>query len=307
MKNIVFIINGAKKPNKKLKKILDFFSNSSFFHKVDIKTTQYRGHAEKIASQYSLSFDYIIAVGGDGTLNEIINGINLNANIIVGLLPYGTGNDFARGQKLIFDGQFLFELIKNDCYRSIDIGRIKGLCQKSDLNRRFVNVADIGLGGYVTHNMMKNKNRFTSGHLKYALAILKGIVQYKKSELVIEGDYNFRGKVLTLAVCNSPYFGSGLCIAPNANVENRTLQVTRIGDVSLIDYFKNLGKIKKGILIEHPEIHYATIQKIEVRHTAKPSPVEVDGEFIGYTPVDIEVLSDTLKFLLPQQLVNYGT
>ena len=299
MKSIIFIINGAKKRNKKLKEILDFFSHSSFFHKVEIQTTEYRGHAEKIASETSSTFDYLIAVGGDGTLNEVINGVDLNSNIVVGLLPYGTGNDFARGQKLKFDGHFLFELIKNNSYKTVDIGFIKGLAKAPGLNRRFVNVADIGLGGFVTQKMMKNKNRFIPGKLKYAYAILNGMIQYSKTELVIEGDYNFKGKVLTLAVCNGPYFGSGLCIAPNANVQNKALNVTCIGNVSLIDYFKNLRKLKKGILLKHPEIDYSSIKKINVYHSDKVSPVEVDGEFIGYTPVSIELLQDNLKFILP--------
>ena len=299
MKSIIFIINGAKKRNKKLKAILNFFSSSSSFSKVETKITQYRGHAEKIARESSHKFDYLIAVGGDGTLNEVINGIDLKSNIIVGLLPYGTGNDFARGQRLRFDGHFLFELIKNDSYKNIDIGLVRGYFEESYLSRRFINIADIGLGGFVTQKMMKNRNFLISSNLKYALAIFQGMVQYSKTELVIEGDYNYQGKVLTLAICNGPYFGNGLCIAPKANVRNRVLNITCIGNVSLIDYFNNLRKIKKGMLLEHIKINYTSIQKISVNHTQKASPVEVDGEFIGYTPISIEILNDKLKFLHP--------
>ena len=299
MKSIIFIINGAKKHNKKLTSILSFFQDSTLFNKVEISLTQYRGHAEEIAKNNSAKFDYIIAVGGDGTLNEVINGIEFTSNVIVGLLPYGTGNDFSRGQKLQLDAQFLFNLIKNESYKEIDIGMVKHNFEANTINRRFINIADIGLGGFVTQKMMNQKSKLLSGKMKYAIAILKGIIEYTKPEIIVEGDYKFKGKVLTLAICNSSFFGYGLCISPMANILDKVLNVTCIGNVSLMDYFKNLGKIKKGLLLKHPKIDYSTIQSIQVSHTMKPCPIEVDGEFVGYTPVEIKILPKTLKFLLP--------
>lgn len=297
MKSIIFIINGAKKRNKKLNTILEFFSNSAFFSKLEVKVTKYHGHAENISKENCFKFDYMIAVGGDGTLNEVINGVDFKSDIIVGLLPYGTANDFSRGQKLQFDARFLFNLIKSNSYKNIDVGLIKGNIKEA--SRRFINVADIGLGGFVTQKILKNRNRFLSGNLKYAIAILNGMMRYSKGELIISGDYNFQGKILTLAVCNGPCFGNGLYISPEANIQNRSLNVTSIGNVSLIDYFRNLRKIKRGVPLEHPEINYTSIKKLNVYHTEKASPVEVDGEFMGYTPVSIELLQDKLKFLLP--------
>lgn len=300
MKSINFIINGSKKSSAKLNAILDFFSNSPFFSKVEISLTQYPRHAEKIAKAHSFIFDYLIAVGGDGTLNEVINGVDLSSKTIVGLLPYGTGNDFSRGQNLKLDGQFLFDLIKNESYKEIYIGIIKNNFEDLTVNRRFINIADIGLGGFVTQKMINQKSKLLSGKLKYAIAILKGIVQYKKSEIVVEGDFNYRGKVLTLAICNSTHFGYGLCISPKADIQDKRLNITCIGNVSLWDYLKNLRKIKKGELIKHPEIEYSTIQNIKVYHTSIPIPIEVDGEFIGHTPVEIELHPKKLKFLLPK-------
>jgi YegS/Rv2252/BmrU family lipid kinase len=299
VKRIIFIINGTKTHTKKLTEVLYFFSNSTFFSKVEVSVTQYRGHAKKIANESTSKFDYLIAVGGDGTLNEVINGINFSSKIIVGLLPFGTGNDFSRGQKLQLDAHFLFDLIKKNSYKNIDIGLVKGYDKESSINRRFINIADIGLGGYVSQKMMKNTNKYLSGKIKYALAILKGIILYSKPELKVEGDYNFQGRVLSLAICNGSFFGYGLCIAPEANIQNRSLNITCIGNVSLIDYFKNLRKIKKGELITHPEIKYSSIQKMHINHTVKACPIEVDGEFIGYTPVSIQMLPEKIKFLLP--------
>jgi len=261
--------------------------------------THYSGHAEELAKNNSAKFDYIIAVGGDGTLNEVINGIDFTSNVIVGLLPYGTGNDFSRGQKLQLNAQFLFDLIKNESYKEIDIGIVKTNFEANANNRRFINIADIGLGGFVTQEMMTSKGNMFSGKLTYAKAIFKGMIQYSKPEIIVEGDYKFKGKVLTLAICNSSFFGYGLCISPNANIQDKVLNVTCIGNVSLMDYFKNLGKIKKGVLLKHPKIDYSTIQSIQVSHTMKPCPIEVDGEFVGYTPVEIKLLPKTLKFLLP--------
>lgn len=299
MKSIIFIVNGAKRQSKKLISILDFFSNSTFFSKVEISLTQYPGHAKEIANINSINFDYIIAVGGDGTLNEVINGIDLTSKIVVGLLPYGTANDFSRGQKLKFDAQFLFNLIKNDSFKTIDIGLVKSPDKVESINRRFINIADIGLGGFVTQEILKNKNKYLSGKIKYTQAILNGMIQYSKPEIKVVGDYNYQGKVLTLAVCNGRYFGYGLCISPMANIQDKSLNITCIGNVSLMDYFKNLGKIKRGEIINHPEVNYSDMKSIDVFHNDKSCPIEVDGEFIGYTPVSIQILPQKLKFLLP--------
>ena len=299
MKSLIFIVNGAKKPNKKLTEIFNFFTNSTFFDKVEFVFTQYPGHATKVASENSTKFDYIVAVGGDGTLNEVINGIDLNSKVKIGLLPYGTGNDFARGQKLQLNAQFLFELITTNSFKNIDIGFIKSLDVESTLKRRFINIADIGLGGFVTQHILKNNNTFISGKLKYVQAIIIGMLKYSRAAINVDGDYKFQGKILTLAICNGKFFGYGMCISPMANVQDNTLNITRIGDVSLLDYLKNLGKLKRGKLIEHPEVDYKTIQNINVYHQDKPCPIEVDGEFIGYTPVNIQVLAQKVKFLLP--------
>ncbi|MEJ2112895.1 MAG: diacylglycerol kinase family lipid kinase [Flavobacteriaceae bacterium] len=299
MKRILFIVNGAKKQHKKLKTVLDFFSDQDFFDDVEIILTKCSGHAITIAKENNSKFDYIIAVGGDGTLNEVVNGIDFSSNVIIGLLPYGTGNDFSRGQGLKFDAHFLFNLIKNDSYKNIDIGVVTSLKNATSINRYFINIADIGLGGFVTQTILKHKTRLLSGKVKYALAILQGMIQYTKPEISVEGDFKFTGKLLTLAVCNGQFFGYGLCIAPKANIQDNQLNITCIGNVSLIDYFKNLGKIKRGEVIDHPEVNYTTINKIHVYHNNMPCPIEIDGEFIGYTPVRIEILPKKLKFLLP--------
>jgi len=299
LKRILFIVNRAKKKSKKLQTVLDFFSNQDYFSIVEVVLTNYSGHATIIAREHNSKFEYIIAVGGDGTLNEVINGIDLSSKVIVGLLPYGTGNDFSRGQRLQFDAHFLFNLIKNENYKNIDIGLVKNIDMETTINRRFINIADIGLGGFVTQKILKHKTKLLSGKMKYALAILQGMIQYAKPEIRVEGDFMFSGKILTLAVCNGQYFGYGLCIAPKANIQDNVLNITCIGNVYLLDYFKNLGKIKRGEVIKHPQIQYNIIKSINVHHINEPCPIEIDGEFIGYTPVRIQLLPQKLKFLLP--------
>ncbi len=299
MKRIIFIVNGSKKQNKKLIDIFDVFSKSTFFSKVEVVLTQYPGHAKELASENVSKFDYMIAVGGDGTLNEVINGVDLSSNLKIGLLPYGTGNDFSRGQNLQLNAHFLLNLIKEDRYKCIDLGLVKGLDDMVSIHRRFINIADIGLGGFVSQTIFKNNTKFISGKIKYAQAILKGMVQFSKPILKVEGDFKYLGKILTLAVCNSNYFGYGLCIAPEANIQDKSLNITCIGNVSLWDYFRNIGNIKKGKIINHSEVNYTTIKSIDVFHVNEPCPIECDGEFIGYTPVTIQILPQQLKFLLP--------
>jgi diacylglycerol kinase family enzyme len=103
-----------------------------------------------------------------------------------------------------------------------------------------------------------------------------------------------------MAVANGRYFGNALCVAPDARLADGKFQITLFGDLSVWDYLKNLGKLKKGVRIDHPEVTYHNAEEVLLESTV-PCPIEADGEFVGLTPATVRVLPAAICFLMPPE------
>ena len=209
--------------------------------------------------------DYLVAIGGDGMLNEVINGYMnsdeaLRENVTVGLLPYGTGNDFSKTIGMRNDIEQLAGLIENDQTQPVDIGEVQYKSHEGVTKTRYyINITDIGIGGLVVKTVNQS-SKFLGPDLTYKKAILQAFFTYKHAKVRLTSDsFQWEGPILCLCMANGRYFGSGMCIAPQADVSNGKIQLVIFGNVSLMDYLKNMSKIKKGEILEHPEIHYEQI------------------------------------------------
>ncbi|GAB4126673.1 MAG: diacylglycerol kinase family lipid kinase [Ignavibacteriales bacterium] len=248
--------------------------------------------------------DYIIAVGGDGTLHEVINGImnsplNRRKHIIAGILPTGSGNDFARTLKIKSDINSLIKSLTNNEHILVDIGKIS--LNNSDgakTIKYFINIAEIGLGAEVV-KIVNSGSKKLNPTLNFFVASIKSFLTYKKKKIrVTSENFNYEGNVLVMCFANGKYFGSGLQIAPHAIVNDGKLAVFLAGNVGLLDYLKNLSKIRKGSLINHPNIHYAELSSCLVEKVDDGLLIEADGELLGKLPAYFEILKSELKFLV---------
>ena len=121
------------------------------------------------------------------------------------------------------------------------------LPKKEEIIRYFINIADAGLGGYVANTLNKSK-KLLGPNFTYFQAIIKGIIRFKKPLVNIKiGNITYEGKLMSIAICNGTTFGSGLIISPEAILDDGKFHITLLGDVTLLDYFKNLKKLKKGL------------------------------------------------------------
>lgn len=102
---------------------------------------------------------------------------------------------------------------------------------------------------------------------------------------------------MSLCMANGKFFGSGMCIAPTASLNDKLLELIIIGDVSIIDYLKNLSRVKKGLKIEHKEVFYETVKSCKIKSLEKTEcPIDMDGEFIGFTPIEVKLHSKSIFF-----------
>jgi YegS/Rv2252/BmrU family lipid kinase len=293
---IAFIINGTRKLTPEVIAVLATCENDIDFQIHQFVTTIPKEGIDFAYNCAEEKFDFIVAVGGDGTVNEVVNGMMMSDSSasILAVIPNGTGNDFYRSTKMIFDQSKFIAAIKNRNIAPIDIAKVE------TPNRKvyFVNIADVGFGGKVVE-ILEKQRRFIGGKGSYAIAILRAFISYKRPILSIRtDDFNYQGSVLMVAICNGTIFGDGLTINPFAKIDDGKLNITLLGKVKLLDYIRNLKNLKSGKVINHPEAKYLETEKIEIKVSKGKVSSELDGEFLDEGNQMISVVKGGIKILI---------
>ena len=299
---VAFILHGKLREKLKLQsQIQKFFSpqyQPVFFE------THHSGHAKDLTKRaFDEGAERVIAVGGDGLLNEVANGFmqcndKIKFSSAVGVFPKGTGNDFSKTIGVNADLLKLKDLLAKSP-TPLDLCHMHYLNeQRQSTHRHYINIADIGIGGYVSQRVNKS-SKILGANLSYAKSIITTFLTYKHRKVKITADnFSWEGKILLLVMANGKFFGSGMCIAPQAVPDDGLLQLVLLGNVSLFDYFKYLGAVRRGEIIDHPEVTYLQSKKCKIE-TIEECTIDMDGEFVGYGPVEVEVRHKVLPFLMP--------
>lgn len=295
-KKIAFIINGGCKLSDQVKQTIRRCENHSGIESHSFIT---KGPKEAIAFARMAclnSFDAVIAVGGDGTVNEVVNGIleSKRAIVTLAILAGGTANDFLRGTTLLLNHDSFIDALLTNEIKSVDVAKIESSVGISYC----MNIADIGFGGKVVE-ILDEQRRFLGGKTSYGLAILRAFIGYRRPILKIETpDFNFEGSVLMVAICNGTIFGDGLTINPYAKINDGKLNITLLGKVSFLDYIKNLRNLKSGRRINHPEAIYFETEKIAISVVEGIAVSEVDGEYLTSGNLSVSVLPHAISLLV---------
>ncbi len=296
---ISFIIKENRKREKELTSLLKQAKNLIGFSEVAVLKTEFAGHAIDLASeQVKKNSNIIIAVGGDGTLNEVLNGVLKTPykNTIIGYFPLGTANDFQKTAGEIRSVEHFINCLNNISTKKINIGKLTCYSLNEKNIRYFINIADTGLGGFIAKRITQDSKNL-GAHLTYLKHTITGFLSYKKSKVNVKIDkQDYNGKLLSIAVCNGKVFGSGLIISPNAKLNDDYFQVTLLGNVSIWDYIKNLKNLKKGNLINNENIHYYSAKSIVI-NSSSTIETEADGEYIGGGKASYELLPYSLNLL----------
>jgi YegS/Rv2252/BmrU family lipid kinase len=302
---VVFVVNNKNNRLAKLLPKLRQYCLQTDLGNVEIVSTQRRKHAIELTKQATENgCDYLVAVGGDGTLNEVINGVLLSLAKTkeyptIGLLPFGSANDFARTANITKSIEVLIHLIQTNTIQRIDLGKI--IIQKTQEIRYFINIAGIGLGAEVAQNLERTSSVLGPG-FNYFKQIIKGFFGYNKKEVrCTSNKWQWNGKLLQMAVANGRYFGNAICIAPDALLSDGQFQVVIFGDLSIWDYLKNLGKLKKGRKINLPQVKYFKTPGV-LLESNDSCGIEADGEFVDHLPARVRLLPKAISFLMPHAI-----
>lgn len=254
---------------------------------LDIRVTEYNKHAEKIARELcNDACDAVLVCGGDGSLNQAANGVfsSNNPNTPLAIWPSGTGNDFVKTLEVPQSFQELKASIEQGNFKAIDLP-----CMEWDGRKRvYLNVTDLGLGGCVAYDMMRSKRRL-GAFLTYQWLIVKNLVRFKKRSIHFNLDgKNYDARAMNFVVANAKYFGSGLGISPDSQLADGLLEVIVIGDLNIFEYLYFVPQVRKCKKLSYRKIQYYSAKKISIE-TEVPMPIDMDGEFVGFSPLVISI------------------
>ena len=263
---------------------------------VAVCTTGKAGHAAAFArSAIRQNCDYIIAAGGDGTLNEVINGVARHASEIrVGLLPLGTGNDFARSLKLPTTLAENIDILRAGETRPIDLVRVK-----SDRTRYFVNVSTGGFSGLVDEKLTPKMKRMWGplAYVRSAAAALPELHAYRTTVRFDNGE-KVRINLYNMIVANGTFVAGGLPVAPQADPADGLLDVVLIPKRSTADMVVLAAQIVLGNHLGSESILFRRTARLIVN--SRPGMwFNADGELVGNEPATFEVIPRALHFVAP--------
>ncbi|MBY0434088.1 MAG: YegS/Rv2252/BmrU family lipid kinase [Cyclobacteriaceae bacterium] len=296
---ITVILNGvARKKNLFYKKIYPALTRHFV---LDVKETAYAGHAEVLASQAAQEkMHVVLAAGGDGTFHQVVNGVLTSPNDsqpIVGLIPLGSGNDFARTCSVTPDVEQLLALLKNLRPQPTDVGEVHCTDNASrTIKRYFINECSIGMGPEVLRRILKSRGSF-GAELTYLTSILTTFISHKPQEVFCSTPHwQWSGVARVLAIANGTSFGHALYIAPDAKPDDGIFNAFAASNVPLIKFLLYLQTIKSKKKIQDNRILYQTLTQAQLT-SPQQCPLEADGELIGFLPATVSVASKKILFL----------
>jgi diacylglycerol kinase (ATP) len=291
---------GVKKGTKDWPKILRILRDERV--EFDFQLTTCRGHAIQIASESVLKgWRKICVVGGDGTLNEVLNGIMgqhlvPTPDITLGMIPVGTGNDWCRMFDIPFDYVMSVRILKQNNTFLQDAGEVIFYHKEEQLKRYFMNVAGMGYDALVAKKTNLLKEKGMGGPLTYMYFVFASLFQYKFIEAVIEvdGKQAFRGEIFSMNVGICKFNGGGMMQVPHAIPDDGLLDVTLIKKASKWMVVRHARKLFDGSLVDLPMVATFQGENIRIRSTGKVF-LETDGESLGHTPFTFEILPKCIR------------
>jgi diacylglycerol kinase (ATP) len=251
-------------------------------------------------------FRTVVAVGGDGTLNEVVNGFfdsagaPIGGDAMLGLLPSGTGSDFRKAAGIPGAMDAAAELIARRSVRHIDAGRIEF---EGGRTHFFINIADCGMGGEVVSraNRGRDKGRGALGSAMFLGISLSTLLRYVARTAHIEVDgMSLHRSVRSIVVANGTSFGGGMRIAPNAVLDDGQFDVVVIGDTGRPRALTGIPSLYRGRHLNRSEVEVFRARTVRVSCDGDPMLFDVDGELVGTTPATLTCLPAAITLCVPR-------
>jgi len=247
--------------------------------KYELLHTERPGHASELArAAVEAKASVVVAAGGDGTVNEVAQGL-VGTQVPLGVLPIGSGNDYARALGIPKDLAAAAQRIAKGNQKAVDVGRVEG--------RYFLNSMGMGIDGQIALDY--KRMRLLRGELGYLWATILEILRFRSFEAEIEGDgWRFSDRLLAMAVMNGPYAGGGFYLAPEARHDDGMFDIVFVGNYPRVVRFSVLPKTRDGSYLALKRVQVRRGARVTVR-TERPLPVHMDGELFPEPTCELSV------------------
>ncbi|MBN1366804.1 MAG: diacylglycerol kinase family lipid kinase [Dehalococcoidales bacterium] len=299
MQNAKFIVNpvaGALSTKKKWPLISSLLKHLGV--SFDYQYTEGIGHAIELAKDATnRGYDHVVAVGGDGTINEVANGILTSKSIAsttLGVISTGTGSDFIRSVGIPHDYIEACSCLSQGQSKPVDIGVVEYQKNNIPMQRYFINTAGIGFDAAVISSVEKSSKRL-GGTIPFLLGVLRTLVTYRNKVVKVTiGDNEESKKVVMVMVANGRYGGGGMKFAPTAQLDDGLLDMLIISDMGKLELLKAFPTVYKGTHINNPKVKLLQTDHVKIDSLEK-IPVYADGELLGEGPIVFRLLPAMLR------------
>ncbi|HEX9098491.1 MAG TPA: diacylglycerol kinase family protein [Candidatus Dormibacteraeota bacterium] len=308
MADVLFIVNpssGAGRAGREWSTIAGWLPSTGIPYEVATTTRPHEAteFAERAVRE---SRSVIVAVGGDGTLNEVVNGFFHNGAPIpttsrLAMVPLGTGGDFRRTLKIPLDPKAAIEVLRTGISRRLDAGCVSYTADDGSTGvRHFINIADAGLGGEVVRRVNRGKKRLGTATFKVASFMALMAWKNKPMNVVVDG-VSHDLKAMQVVVANCQYFGGGMRMAPTASPTDGVFDVILVGNAGKIETIRGIGTIQNGAHLDEHNPHYQLMYGKRISVTSPQQVrIDLDGEESGLLPALFEIQPGAIEFITPR-------
>jgi diacylglycerol kinase (ATP) len=269
---------------------------------VETVRTEGPGHATRLAAQaLAQSADTIVAVGGDGTINEVVNGFFEQDRLIsnrasLAIVPHGTGSDFIKMLQLPPDAETAAAVIQAKNHRLLDLMKVRYTkLDGTPASRYAINITSFGMGAAVASRVNRSSKIF-GRKMSFVLATVRTAMAFSGSSvsMCFDNSKTIHAEVTNVAVGNGKYQGAGMLSCPRAAIDDGVLDVTVVEFLPALQLLRNLPLLYNGKIYSHPKIQFHRVQSVGA-DSKKIILVEVDGETVGRLPIEISVMPQALR------------
>jgi YegS/Rv2252/BmrU family lipid kinase len=290
---------GRRKGERDWDIISGLLESKGFIFKVVF--TEERYHAILI-SRTGITEGYrrIIVVGGDGTMNEVVNGIFSQSvcktdEVILGMISVGTGNDWGKMFNIPDQYNEAIEAIKVGKTKLQDTGRAHYISNGEKESRYFVNIAGLGFDASVVKRANIQKDKGKSGKSSYYEALLKSLFDYETTNTrVVVDNEESENDTFSISIGIGKFSGGGMIQTPEAILDDGLFDITLIKSMTKFEIVRSLKKLFDGSILDHPKIVSFRGEKIKIESDPHIN-LEVDGESLGSTPIEFDIVPVSIR------------
>lgn len=265
--------------------------------------TNRRLHASIIAkNKIKEGYSKIIVVGGDGTMNEVINGVFAQGRlktteVMLGMISVGTGNDWARMFNIPSDYEGAIQTIKQQKSFIQDAGLVSYRKNGKEWKRYFINIAGLGFGARVVERTNRMKERGKSGPMLYFYNMFLSLLRYKSQKADIEIDGTcFARRIFALNVGIGKYNGGGMLPLPHAVADDGFYSITLIKKVGKLTLLANIKRLYNGSIAKHSKVETYLAKSVQIDSSPRLK-LETDGETLGHGPVNFQIIPKSIRVI----------